>query len=207
MRLARPFFLAPILFREALFRIDTTEKILCLTFDDGPDRYTTLPILEILERSGIRAVFFCTGTMAETQPEVIGRIKSAGHIIGNHGYEHLSGFRTPADLYTDNVQAASGLTSSKIFRPPYGQITPTQYSILSRSYRIVFWDVMVYDFDPEFDYIRSLKMLKTSIRPGSIIVLHDKERSTAQLFLEDFIKFAKSEGYRFEIPPDLGTGS
>ena len=207
MRLARPFFLAPILFREALFRIKTTEKILCLTFDDGPDRYTTLPILEILEGFGIKAIFFCSGTLAEANPDIINRIRSEGHIIGNHGYEHLSGFKTPSDLYTDNVQAASGLTSSKIFRPPYGQITPTQYHILSRSYRIVFWDVMVYDFDPDFHYTRSLKILKTCIRAGSIVVLHDKPRSTARLLLEDFIKYAQSEGYRFELPAGLGTGS
>jgi peptidoglycan/xylan/chitin deacetylase (PgdA/CDA1 family) len=207
MRLARPFFLAPILFREALFRIETTEKILCLTFDDGPDRNTTLPLLEIIERYGVQALFFCTGTMAEANPDIINRIRSGGHRIGNHGYDHLSGFRTPSDLYIDNVQAASGLTSSKIFRPPYGQITPTQYRILSHSFRIVFWDVMAYDFDPAFGYSRSLKILRTNIRTGSIIVLHDKPRSSAPLFLEDFLNFALSEGYRFEIPADLDSGS
>lgn len=203
MRLARPFFLAPILFREALFRIETTEKILCLTFDDGPDRSTTLPLLEILEKQRVNALFFCTGTRAEANPDIISRIKSCGHAIGNHGYDHLSGFRTPSELYVDNVKAADSLTSSKIFRPPYGQITPTQYKRLSHSYTIVFWDVMAYDFDPGFSNDRSLKILKDNIRSGSVIVLHDKPQSTAPLFLTDFINFAHAEGYRFEIPPGL----
>ena len=200
MRLARPFFLVPILFREGLFRLETTEKLLCLSFDDGPDSSTTLPLLEIMGKFGVKALFFLTGTLAETNSDIITRIKSEGHIIGNHGYEHLSGFRTQTDLYINNVFAAASLTSSTLFRPPYGQITPTQYRALSQSYKIFFWDVMAYDFDREFGSARSLKLLKEKIRPGSVIVLHDKPGSTAPLFLNEFIDFSLSKGYRFSIP-------
>jgi peptidoglycan/xylan/chitin deacetylase (PgdA/CDA1 family) len=73
----------------------------------------------------------------------------------------------------------------------------SQYLALRKQYRIVFWDLMPYDFDRRFGHDNSLAILKKKKRPGSVIVLHDNAESSANLILEDFIKFAKKEGYNF----------
>jgi peptidoglycan-N-acetylglucosamine deacetylase len=203
MRLFRPLFFTPLVFREAIFRIRTSEKVLSLTFDDGPDINITGRILEIIEKYSIRAVFFCTGHSAETHPGLMERILSGGHILGNHGYYHLNGFRTPTEEYVRNVYDAAAVTSGSIFRPPYGLLTPSQYRILSRTFKIVFWDVMPYDFDPYFGSKRSLAVLEDKIREGSIIVLHNNPVSTAPEFLDEFINIALSAGYRFDNPSFL----
>lgn len=197
MRLFRPWSVSTRLYPEAIFRIKTREKLLSLTFDDGPDAASTPAILEILDRYDVKAAFFCTGIKAEKYPELIREIKAAGHIIGNHGYSHLNGWKTSCRNYVADVSKADGLTSSEIFRPPYGRITMCQYQTLLRKYRIVLWDVMPYDFDPAFGAEKCHDVLRKKIRPGSVIVLHDTPLSCAGVILDEFLRYAFSEGYSF----------
>jgi peptidoglycan-N-acetylglucosamine deacetylase len=199
MRLFRPGFLAGCLYPEALFRIQTTDKVLYLTFDDGPDPVSTPQLLDILAGYNIRVVFFCNGNAAEKNPDLIKLISSRGHLIGNHGYSHLDGWRTDSEKYYKDIIRASAFTSDKIFRPPFGRLSVKQKNKLSGSYKIVFWDIMAYDFDVAFGGEKCLSVLKRKIRTGSIIVLHDKVSSCANVILENFIIFAQGEGYRFEL--------
>jgi peptidoglycan/xylan/chitin deacetylase (PgdA/CDA1 family) len=199
MRLFRPFLLAGILYPEALFRIKGTGKTLYLTFDDGPDPVSTLTILKILEKHGIKAVFFCTGSKASEHPDLINAIKASGHVTGNHGYHHISGFSTSAREYVRNAVNAAELTSAELFRPPFGLLKISQYLLLRRKFKIVFWDLMPYDFDMSFGPENCLRVLKKKIRPGSIIVLHDTSQSSSLNILEDFIGFALGGGYKFGI--------
>jgi len=203
MRLFRPLFIDSCFLPAAWFRIKTNEKILCLTFDDGPEPGSTISILDILGKYNIKAIFFCNGSKAEKFPELITRIKSEGHITGNHGFSHLNGFRTGKKSYIENVRVADQMTSDRLFRPPYGRLLPGQYRELIRSYTIVMWDLMAYDFDQRFGKEKSLNVLKEKIREGSIIVLHDKINSTVHEFLEEFIQFCFLKGYRFELPAFL----
>jgi peptidoglycan/xylan/chitin deacetylase (PgdA/CDA1 family) len=200
MRLFRPCFIARWLFPDALFRIKTTEKVLYLTFDDGPDPDSTPQLLEILEKQDIRALFFCNGREAEKYPGLISLISSKGHIIGNHGYRHLNGWLTSGEKYMADVKTAAPFTSVSFFRPPYGRLSFFNYCRLREAYKIVFWDLMPYDFDSSFGSDNSLRILKNKIRPGSIIVLHDTPSSCANTITGEFIAHAGSRGYRFEIP-------
>jgi peptidoglycan-N-acetylglucosamine deacetylase len=200
MRLFRPPYIAACLYPEAVFRIKTTEKVLYLTFDDGPDPESTPRLLEILHKHNIKSIFFCNGKDAEKFPEHINHIKSAGHLIGNHGYNHLNGWITPDEYYYSDTYTAAGFTSDKFFRPPYGRIKIRQFKKLNEIYRIFFWDLMPYDFDNSFGAENSLRILKTKIRPGSVIVLHDRSTSCANEILEVFILFALEQGYSFELP-------
>jgi peptidoglycan-N-acetylglucosamine deacetylase len=199
MRLFRPCFIAGWLYPEAIFRIRTEKKILCLTFDDGPDPDSTPPLLDILEKYNIKGVFFCDGKAAEKYPELVELIVSKGHIVGNHGYMHFNGLRTSTEKYFKDVLKAAGLTSSILFRPPFGRMGIKQYRRLKKQYRIVLWDIMPYDFDKNFGSERSLQILKKRIRPGSIIVLHDKPSSIGNTIIDEFITYAISSGYRFEL--------
>jgi len=200
MRLFSPGFLEVKLFPEALFREKTTEKVLYLTFDDGPDVISTVPLLNILSKHNIKAIFFCSGKTASENPELVNRIKSEGHIIGNHGFSHLNGFFTSERKYLTDIKKAAEFTSDTLFRPPYGRLKMNQYLSIKSSFKIIMWDIMPYDFDRSFGSERSLSVLKRKIRPGSIIVLHDNSESTLLEFLNTFIEFAFVSGYRFEIP-------
>jgi peptidoglycan-N-acetylglucosamine deacetylase len=197
MRFFSPWFIERWLYREAIFRIKTNEKIVYLTFDDGPDPVSTPALLKILARNNVKATFFCSGNAAEKNPDLISRILSEGHIIGNHSYSHLNGWKTSDELYISEVEKAAVVTSQTLFRPPYGKLTLRQYNKLKRRFRIVFWDIMPYDFDRSFGAENCLKVLKRKIRPGSVIVLHDMEGSVVVDFLENFLIFSRSEGYRF----------
>jgi peptidoglycan-N-acetylglucosamine deacetylase len=199
MRFFRPLLFQILLYPEAVFRIKTTEKILCLTFDDGPDPLSTEILISILGKYNIKALFFCEGRKAQKYTELINLLKSAGHIIGNHGYNHPDGLFVSDRKYIEDVKLASGITSEKLFRPPYGRMRIGQYLKLRKDYRIIMWDLMPYDFDTKFGSGRTLETLKKKIRPGSIIVLHDKTNGNKLEYIEDFFLFAMAEGYRFDL--------
>lgn len=199
MWLFRPGLLARCLYPEAIFRIKTTEKVLYLTFDDGPDQYSTPLLLDILDRHGVKALFFCDGRAAEKYPDLMDKIRNKGHMIGNHGYSHLNGWRTGSDKYINDVTRASNFTSGKVFRPPYGGLSLKQKKILLKSFKIFFWDIMPYDFDISFGTLNSLRILKNKIRAGSIIILHDSVSSCANKIIGEFVTYSVSEGYRFEL--------
>ncbi len=200
MRFIRPWLFSGFLYPDALFRIKTEKKILCLTFDDGPDPESTPELLSVLDKHFVKAVFFCTGRAAEKYSGLVATIKKKGHLIGNHGYDHPDGWKTSCKKYCNNVNRAAGLTSDKLFRPPYGHLRMNQYRSLRETYKIIFWDIMPYDFDSEYGASGSFELLKKKIRPGSVIVLHDSQDSSCKYFLEDFIESSVSKGYEFELP-------
>ncbi|HUX94412.1 MAG TPA: polysaccharide deacetylase family protein [Bacteroidales bacterium] len=200
MRIFRPCFIARWIFPDALFRIKTKEKLICLTFDDGPDPSSTAEILGILKNHNIRAVFFCSGDKAEKFPELFQRIIAEGHIAGNHGYSHMNGWQNSLKKYTDDIEKASHIIPGIFFRPPYGKIRLCQYMKLKKRFKIMLWDIMPYDFDTSFPPEESLRVLERNIRPGSVITLHDNSGSSSVLILSRFIKMADSRGYRFVLP-------
>jgi peptidoglycan-N-acetylglucosamine deacetylase len=197
MRIFRAVWFAGWIYPGALFRIDTREKLLCLTFDDGPDPGSTPALLELLSSRQIRCIFFCNGKNAEKHPELISAILNAGHIIGNHGYSHPDGWKTKTSTFIEDVGKAEKFTSGSLFRPPFGRMKPAQLRLLKKKYTIVLWDLMPYDFDSSFGPENVLKILKNGIRPGSVIVLHDSKRSCALEILPEFIDYAVGEGYSF----------
>jgi peptidoglycan/xylan/chitin deacetylase (PgdA/CDA1 family) len=199
MRLFRPCFFTGWLYPGALFRLKRSERSLCLTFDDGPDPGSTPELLDMLNNYNIKALFFCDGRAAEKYPELLRKIIINGHIIGNHGYSHLKGWTTSTDKYCDDINHASEFTSDNLFRPPYGRIRLNQFRRLRRQFRIVFWDLMPYDFDIRFGAEKSLSVLNRKVRPGSIIVLHDTPRSTMKYFLKDFIEISIRKGYKYVV--------
>jgi peptidoglycan/xylan/chitin deacetylase (PgdA/CDA1 family) len=200
MRLFRPSLFARLFYPEALFRVKTSDKVLYLTFDDGPDSLSTLPMLHVLSKFNAKAVFFCKGKAAFEHPEIMDKIRSEGHLIGNHSYDHPDGFYMENELYFNDIRSAAQFTSGNLFRPPYGRFKVSQYNSLKKTYSIIMWDIMPYDFDDGFGSKRVLKILKRKVRPGSVIVLHDTSTSLALDILPEFLKFAEDKGYRFILP-------
>jgi peptidoglycan/xylan/chitin deacetylase (PgdA/CDA1 family) len=195
MRFYRPWFLLRCLYPEAIFRIRTSNRHFCLTFDDGPDPLSTPLILDILDSHQIKAIFFCDGKAAADHPHQMEEIKKRGHIIGNHGFDHPDGWKTSLVTFCNNIDSASELTSGELFRPPFGHLTIRQYMRLRRSFRIIFWDIMPYDFDEKMSVERSVAILQKKLRPGSVIVLHDSPRSSAVQILPRFLDFSSGIGF------------
>jgi len=200
MRLIRPGFITRRLFPGSVSRISTDRKVLYLTFDDGPYPGSTVQITGILNKYGIKCIFFCSGKQALKYPELMNHISSHGHLTGNHGFDPPDGWKISAEKYLSDIRLAAGIIDSMLFRPPYGHITPVQFRELRRYYTIFFWDLMPYDFDRESGAGRTLDTLKKNIRPGSVIVLHDTPDSLSPLLLEEFIEYALGEGYTFSLP-------
>jgi peptidoglycan/xylan/chitin deacetylase (PgdA/CDA1 family) len=197
----RPFP-AGIIYPDAIFRIPGSGRNIYLTFDDGPDPASTPRILDILKSHDVTAAFFCTGSKVTRSPGLFARIASEGHIIGNHGFSHLNGLKTPIRTYCADIFKGRDVTRSNLFRPPYGRLRVRQYRILERTMRIVFWDVMPYDFDMKMPAESSFAILSRKIRPGSVIVLHDKAESSAPAYLDRFIRSSLDRGYSFGILDD-----
>lgn len=181
----------------------TTENTLFLTFDDGPFPEITPLVLNILKEYNAKATFFCQGIQAQQHPYLINLIISHGHLIGNHGYKHLSGFSTSHKKYCENAHLGYEFTKSKIFRPPYGRIWPWQYFTLNKVYKIVFWDVMAFDFSNKYNPERCFNRIIKKARNASVIVMHDSPKAQQNVLhvLPMLLKYYCNKGFQFKLLP------
>ncbi len=186
-----------------LWNIPTREKIIYLTFDDGPIPEVTPWVMETLRLYDARATFFCVGENVWRYPEIFRQVMAAGHSVGNHTYNHLNGWRTENLNYLHNVRHCARMVPGNLFRPPYGRLLPSQRAFLERHYRIVMWDVLSGDFDPLQSAAQCLDNVLQNTRPGSIIVLHDSLKTREKLFelLPRLLSHFSMLGYRFEAIP------
>lgn len=155
---------------------------LYLTFDDGPHPTITPWVLETLRSYQAKATFFCVGANVEKYPEAYQQILAEGHQVGNHTFHHLKGWEVSNQEYFDDIDACSALIDSKLFRPPYGKITPSQALKLRKDgFKIVMWSVLSRDFEPDLDCDESLNAARQNGDDGSIFVYHDSLKSEANL--------------------------
>ncbi len=192
--------LAKKIFCDYLWDIPTEEKVLYFTFDDGPIPEVTPMVLDILKDYSAQATFFCVGENIEKHPHIFQRILDENHAVGNHTHNHLNGWKTPKDVYINNVSKCQKLVNSKLFRPPYGKITREQANTLKSQYTIVMWDILCGDFDKKVTSKNCFGRMKKHAVPGSIIVLHDsiKTKNCVQKALPETLEFFQKQGYRFE---------
>lgn len=188
------------LFPILTWRIPTAEKVLYLTFDDGPIPDITPWVLDTLKQYDAKGTFFCVGENAAQHPEVLDQVISEGHSIGNHTHQHLNGWATENIPYFHNVRKCAKLIPSNLFRPPYGRISPKQAQFLQRHYRVVMWDVLSGDFDQSLAPEQCLNNVVSKAGPGSIVVFHDSLKSEKNLkyALPRVLEYFSGQGYRFE---------
>jgi peptidoglycan/xylan/chitin deacetylase (PgdA/CDA1 family) len=179
------------------------QKVLYLTFDDGPTPAVTGEVLSILARYKSHATFFCIGRNAERHPEIYRQITTAGHGVGNHTYSHLKGWFTRNREYYSDILLASQFVPSGLFRPAYGMITPVQAQRLKKQFRIVMWDVMSYDFHPKTNREKCLDNVIRYAKPGSVIVFHDSVKASEKVLyaLPGVLEYFKERGFSFESIP------
>jgi len=188
------------LFPNFTWRIPTQDKELFLTFDDGPIPEVTPWVLDQLRTFQAKATFFCVGDNIRKHQDVFQQVKADGHSVGNHTYNHLNGWASDNIPYFHNVRHAATLTDSVLFRPPYGRLKPKQAQFLQRHYRIVMWDVLSGDFDPNITDEQCLNNVINNAAEGSIIVFHDslKAKDKLEYVLPRVLKHFSEQGYTFQ---------
>ena len=185
-------------FPQLVWELTTVEKNIYLTFDDGPTPETTPQVLAFLNQYKAKATFFCLGSETEKYPNLLELIKSEGHTIGNHGYRHLNGFFSSTKKYIKNARDGALITESKLFRPPYGKITPLQMHLLKKEFRIIMWSIMSMDFNTKIKAEQCLRNVIDNIFPGAIIVFHDTEKAAKNLLtvLPLFLNYLTDKEYK-----------
>ena len=189
------------IYPKAYWRMDPREHSVYLTFDDGPIPEATPFILDTLSKYGVKATFFMVGDNVRKYPHLFERIKTEGHQIGNHTYNHMGSVRHTLKTYVKNTNKANELIHSKYFRPPHGWMRPAAYIWLNRKYKVVMWDVVTRDYSKLLTAEDVVNNIKTYTRNGSIITFHDSLKSIDKLqtALPESLEWLISQGYQFKI--------
>ena len=157
--------------------VATQDPVAALTFDDGPHPEFTPRLLEILRRHKARATFFMIGEAAGYQTDLVRRIAEDGHTIGNHSRNHQAlPLLSTRKRYVEirSCQKILSPYGEKLFRPPYGHQSPaTHLQTLLLGYKVVAWNVAAVDW-LDHDAEHTAGLLLQRIRPGSIVLLHDR---------------------------------
>jgi peptidoglycan/xylan/chitin deacetylase (PgdA/CDA1 family) len=188
---------------KAFYKGKTSEKLITLTFDDGPDEIITPKVLVILEKYNIPATFFIIGQKAEKQVDLIQLIIARGHLIGLHSYSHAFFF----DLYRRGKMEQDLLKTAEVmmkatgkrpllFRPPYGVTNPTLAKVVKKlGYQVIGWSIRSLDTTIK-DAEKVAGRVIGKLHPGAIILMHDTRGNTPEA-LEKLIIRAAEKGYRF----------
>lgn len=197
------------------WKILNQDKIIYLTFDDGPIPGVTDFVLQQLRVFDAKATFFCVGENIKKNADHFLKIVISGHAYGNHTYNHVNGWNTNDQKYLDNVRQCQqeinhlqqarpdvfpDTTKRPLFRPPYGKIKRSQINSLIGEFDIIMWNVLTGDFDKKQTPENCLKEAIKYTSAGSIVIFHDSIKAEENLSyaLPRFLEYFTNKGYRFE---------
>jgi peptidoglycan-N-acetylglucosamine deacetylase len=201
MRMISPPAALRKLWPGALWKLNTQEKVLYFTFDDGPIPGVTAFVLDTLQQFNAKATFFMVGQNVGKHPDVYERILKEQHGIGNHTEHHLNAWHCSGKQYFDDVEECNKRLHSRMFRPPYGKLKFLQgVKLRQAGYRLVMWDVLSYDFDSRVSPVQCAQHVISRASEGSIIVFHDsvKAKRNLEYALPKCLEHFAHAGYRFE---------
>jgi peptidoglycan-N-acetylglucosamine deacetylase len=196
-------------------RVNTSSKVVALTFDDGPDPAGAKQLLDALAKDEVPATFYLIGRDMERNPGLARDIVAAGHELGNHTYSHermvfvTPGFVAEEVERTDALIRQAGYQGEITFRPPNGKkLLALPYYLDEHNRKTIMWDVEP-NTDPEVDASaqRTVDFTVQHTRPGSIILLHGMYagREQSRLAVTPIIERLKADGYRFVTVSELLT--
>jgi peptidoglycan/xylan/chitin deacetylase (PgdA/CDA1 family) len=190
------------LFLHARCKASREKKAIALTFDDGPIEGKTGKVLDILKQHGVPAAFFCIGNRVRDNRELLQRIHSEGHLIGNHSYWHASTFdllsasKVEKELADTDAAIESGVgVTPRFFRPPYGVTNPMiAKAVKKRNYTVIGWSVRSFDTITK-DRAKLFSRVTRSLKGGDVILFHDYCDSTLDI-LPDLLKHVANLGLK-----------
>jgi peptidoglycan/xylan/chitin deacetylase (PgdA/CDA1 family) len=185
----------------SLCRAKTDEKIVALTFDDGPDASNTAAILELLDKYQVKAAFFCLGKKVVNQPGIVQKLHAHGHLIGNHSYSHHRWFdlfsteKMRAELNATNEEIEKAIAKKPVFfRPPYGVTNPNLSRAIAKTGMIsIGWSLR--SFDTIHPAEKVLSKLKKRTSPGMVVLLHDTTEDIVPI-IGDYLDWLRQEGFK-----------
>ncbi len=205
------FYKTPIIIQKLFpsfnWRVNTIEKVIFPTFDDGPIPELTHNLLKILNDYDAKATFFCVGENIKKHPEIFNSILNSGHSVGNHTFNHLKAWETNNEYYFNNVQLCQQeiekyvKQDKKLFRFPYGQFNLKIARRLNQEgYDLIMWDVLSKDYNISISSDRILQKSIEYSENGSIIVFHDNLKAKDKIlqFLPLYLKHFSDIGYKFK---------
>lgn len=200
--------------------LDRGSRLLALTYDDGPNDPWTFRLMEVLDRHQFKATFFLVGRFVEQRPEIARALVSAGHVIGNHTWDHpnlifcsAAEVRRQLQRTQQAIREATGVEAT-LFRPPFGGRRPASLRVArSLGLQTVMWNVTCKDWT-ERSAGEIVSLAESQIHGGNVILLHDGEfhrigvdRSRSVEASDCLLTRYKSEGYRFVTIPEMMKSS
>jgi peptidoglycan-N-acetylglucosamine deacetylase len=194
-------------------RADTEEKVVALTYDDGPYPPYTNQLLDILDSYKIKATFFEIGRNIEKHPEIVPMIIARGNELANHSYSHKDMMFKPREYLlseiekTDKLLRELGVKQDSIsFRPPWGRRFVVLSYLLSQMHKkLIMWDVDSQDYEKTHTAEEIANQVIDNVRSGSIVVMHDGggDRSKTVAATDIIVKTLQSKGYAFKTVSEL----
>ncbi len=191
---------------------NTSEKKIYLTFDEGYENGYSSKILDILKEKDVKAAFFCTGSYLRDNPDLIKRMVSEGHIVGNHSYNHLNQTTIGEDKIKSEIndceyrfKEITGEQMPKFFRPPEGAYTEKSLAVIhNMGYKTIFWSFAYKDWltNSQPGKQAAYTKIMNSVHNGAIYLLHAVSSSNTEA-LSQVIDDLKAEGYTFGTLYDL----
>ena len=180
-----------------------SKSTIYITFDDGPIPEVTPFVLNALKEYNAKATFFCIGDNIKKNPGIYQMLIDSGHAVGNHTFNHLSGWKTSDEEYLNNIKKCGELVDSNLFRPPYGKIKKSQIAKIQTEFpdmKIIMWDVLSGDFDRNLKSEKCLRKVLAKTCPGSIVVFHDSLKAFERLeyVLPIALKVWNKKGFKME---------
>jgi peptidoglycan/xylan/chitin deacetylase (PgdA/CDA1 family) len=187
-------------------KLNAGQKIF-LTFDDGPVPGVTDYVLNELSKREMKATFFMVGANVEKSSSLAKEVIFEGNGVGNHTFHHLDGWKTRLEDYLTDVEACNQIlektlnVKSKLFRPPYGTMTERQAKVIRETHELIMWNVLTGDYDRSLSPNQILKKTLKHINSGTIVVLHDQEktRDIIRKVLPDLLDFLADQGFQTAI--------
>ena len=164
------------LYKRAVWSIPDAKQEVFLSYDDGPHPEITPALLDLLDEYQAKASFFLIGKNAKAQPHLVNEYLKRGHRIGNHSFSHRNLFFLDKKKLRREISECDAVFKSDMFRPPYGKLRPDQLSTIDAKFKIVMWDVLSKDYSG-ISAKKSFENVKRYAKPGSIIVLHENNKS------------------------------
>lgn len=199
------------IFGGLVHRVDTADRAIALTVDDGPEPAATEELLAVLRRHGARATFFLIGTQIERHPELARAIALGGHQLGNHSYSHRRMiFKPPAFIrsevdQTNRLLREVGYGGPLMFRPPYGKkLLYLPLYLREKGIPTILWDLEPDSYESIAGSTeRIVAHVLERVRPGSILLLHAMNRAASRAAVEPLLVRLGQQGYRFVTVEEL----
>ncbi len=194
------------------------DKVIYLTFDDGPSSNITPKILDVLKKNNVKATFFVLGHQAEKNPEVLKRIASEGHSIGNHSYSHdMANIYSSAEAFLEEINKTRDVVINAVGEEKYSGIlrfpggafrnerAEFKEVLLQNDIPYVNWNCLTGDSETRNPvsadlYNKAIRTAKNSEQNSLVLLMHDAGSKQATVdSLPSIIKYFKDQGFRFDV--------